>query len=80
MDDRDADNPSGFQERSKKPMPELTERERMVAQEAAKLAVNMVMDEFYKNVGKSIIKRSFIVIGALFVGFGVARGWIQFPK
>ena len=61
-------------------MHELTERERLVAQEAAKLAVNMVMDEFYKNVGKSIIKRSLIVIGALFVGFGLSRGWIQIPK
>lgn len=80
MDDRDTDNPSGFQERSRISMNELTERERLVAQEAAKLAVNMVMDEFYRNVGKSIIKRSFIVIGALAVGFGLARGWIQIPK
>ena len=80
MDDRDTDNPSGFQDRSRIPMNELTERERLVAQEAAKLAVNMVIDEFYKNVGKSIIKRSLIVIGAVFVGFGFSRGWIQLPK
>lgn len=54
---------------------ELTEREKLIAQEAAKLAVQMVMDQFYKDVGKGIIHKFLVIIGAAAVGFAVAKGW-----
>ncbi len=54
---------------------ELTEREKMIAQEAAKLAVQMVMDQFYKDVGKGVVHKFLVIIGAAAVGFAVAKGW-----
>ena len=53
---------------------ELTEREMMIARKAARLAVEEVMNEFYRTVGKSIVQRIFIVIGALAVGWFGAHG------
>lgn len=61
-------------------MTELTEREKLIANEAAKLAVKMVTDEFYKNVGKNVVQKFFILVGAFVVGFGIAKGWISLPK
>jgi hypothetical protein len=45
----------------------LTEREMLIAEKAAELAVKKMQDEFYKTVGKSVIEKVFIVIGALTV-------------
>ena len=56
----------------------LTDREMAIAKVAAKLAVKEVSDEFYRQVGKSVITRMFIWIGLFMVGFGAAKGWIIF--
>lgn len=56
----------------------LTDREMAIAKVAAKLAVKEVSDEFYRQVGKSVITRMFIWIGLFMVGFGAAKGWIVF--
>lgn len=77
--DTDRDN-APRQEEGVIPMSELTEREKLIAEKAAKLAVEMVMDEFYKGVGKSLIQRFLILLGAAAVGFAFARGWITLPK
>lgn len=58
---------------------ELTEREKRIAQEAAKLAMAEMTNEVYRAVGKTFFQRILWVIGALAIGFGVSRGWIQFP-
>lgn len=75
----DTDNPADDSQPSVS-MTELTEREKLIAQEAAKLAVKMVMDEFYKNVGRNFVQKFFILVGAGAVGFAIARGWITPPK
>jgi hypothetical protein len=55
---------------------ELTERERLIAKEAAKLAIEEMSSEFYKKVGKTIVEKIFIFIGLLAVGFIAGKGWI----
>ena len=55
---------------------ELTERERLIAKEAAKLAIEEMSSEFYKKVGKTIVEKVFIFIGLLAVGLVVGKGWV----
>jgi len=57
---------------------ELTERERLIAKEAAKLAIEEMSSEFYKKVGKTLVEKILIWIGLLVVGFVAGKGWI--PK
>lgn len=59
---------------------ELTERERLVAREAAKIAVQEVADEFYRQVGKGVVTRILVWIGMGAIGFAVANGWITWGK
>lgn len=55
---------------------ELTERERLIAKEAAKLALEELSSEFYKKVGKTVVDKILIIIGILAVGFVMGKGWI----
>jgi hypothetical protein len=55
---------------------ELTERERLIAKEAAKLALEELSSEFYRKVGKTVVDKIFIVVGILAVGFVMGKGWI----
>jgi hypothetical protein len=55
---------------------ELTERERAIAKEAAKIAIEEMSSEFYKKVGKTVVEKLLIWIGLLFVGFIAGKGWI----
>lgn len=55
---------------------ELTERERLIAKEAAKLALEELSSEFYKKVGKTVVDKFLIVIGILAVGFVLGKGWV----
>jgi hypothetical protein len=57
---------------------ELTDRERQIAKEAAKIAIEEMSSEFYKKVGKTVVEKLLIWIGLLFVGFIAGKGW--FPK
>ena len=54
---------------------QLTERERMIAKEAAKLALEELSGEFYKKVGKTVVEKVLIWIGLLVVGFVFGKGW-----
>lgn len=60
----------------------LTPRELAIAKEAARIAVQELTDEFYKQVGKTIVTRLLVWIGAAFLGLAWAKGWITFtpPK
>ncbi len=58
------------------PETELTDREMMIARKAAKLAVEEMTNEIYRQVGKSVITRVLVWVGAVAVGFAVAKGWI----
>ncbi len=55
---------------------ELTERERLIAKEAAKLALEELSGEFYKKVGKTVVEKVLIWVGMLVVGFVLGKGWI----
>ena len=57
---------------------QLTEREMAIARAAAKMAVKEMTDEFYKGVGRTVVQRALILVGALVVGVGMAKGWIVF--
>lgn len=57
---------------------ELTDREMLIAQEAARIAVREITDKFYRDVGKGVVHKFLIILGALFVGFGAAKGWWTF--
>lgn len=57
---------------------ELTEREKLIAKEAAKLALEELSSEFYKKVGKTVVEKFLIGVGILAVGFFAGKGWI--PK
>ena len=54
----------------------LTERERAIAQEAARLAIEEMSSTFYKKVGKTVVEKLLIWAGMLFVGFAVGKGWL----
>ena len=55
---------------------ELTERERMIAKEAAKIAIEEMSSEFYKKIGKTVVEKILIWIGLLVVGFIAGKGLI----
>lgn len=55
---------------------ELTEREKLIAKEAAKLALEELSSEFYKKIGKTVVEKILIWIGILVVGFVAGKGWI----
>ena len=56
----------------------LNERELAVAKEAARIAIQELTDQFYKQVGKTMFQKVLIWIGAIAIGFGLAKGWITF--
>lgn len=55
---------------------ELTEREKLIAKEAAKLALEELSSEFYKRVGKTVVDKILIGLGVLAVGFVLGKGWL----
>jgi len=55
---------------------QLSERERIIAKEAAKIALQELSGEFYKQVGKTVVEKVLIWIGLLVVGFVVGKGWL----
>ena len=55
----------------------LTARELRVAQLASDLAIKKMQDNFYKNVGRTVIDRWLIIIGAAFVAFAGGKGWLS---
>jgi len=55
---------------------ELTDRERLIAKEAAKLALEELSSEFYKKVGKTVVDKILIGLGVLAVGFVLGKGWL----
>jgi hypothetical protein len=55
----------------------LTDREMAVAKTAAKLAVADLADEFYKQVGKTVVSKVLIWIGIAAVAFAAGKGWLM---
>lgn len=59
---------------------ELTDRELLIAQKAAEMAVKQMTDEFYKTVGKNVVNRWLILIGAIVVAYATGKGWVPWWK
>lgn len=57
---------------------ELTPREQAVVKEAVKQAVQEVADQLFKQVGKTVVTKFFVLVGVLVVGFLAGKGWIKF--
>lgn len=57
----------------------LTEREMLIAREAARMAVKEITDGFYRDVGKTLVSKVLIWLGVAAVGFAAGRGWIKLP-
>lgn len=55
---------------------ELTEREKQIAKEAAKIAIEEMSSEFYKKVGKTVVEKALIWIGLFVFGLVIGKGWI----
>lgn len=55
---------------------ELSDRERAIAKEAAKLAVTELANELFRQVGKSVVTRLLVWIGIAVVAFAAGKGWI----
>jgi hypothetical protein len=55
---------------------QLTERERAIAKEAARIAIEEMSSEFYKKVGKTVVEKALIWIGLFVVGLVIGKGWI----
>jgi hypothetical protein len=55
---------------------ELTERERLIAKEAARIAIEEMSSEFYKKIGKTVVEKALIWIGLFVVGLVIGKGWI----
>ena len=47
-----------------------------IAREAARIAVKELSDEFYKQVGKTVVTKILIWIGIAAVAFAAGKGWI----
>lgn len=58
---------------------ELTPRELAIAKEAARIAVQEISNEFYKQVGKTLIQKVLIWVGIAAVAFATGKGWV-IPK
>lgn len=53
---------------------QLTEREILIAQHAANLAVKKMWEEFYKEGGKTLYRKFIPALGLVAVGFMMGRG------
>lgn len=56
---------------------ELTDREKAIAKEAAKIAVAEMANEFYRQVGKTVVTKMLVLIGIAFVAFAAGKGWLS---
>lgn len=64
------------------PREELTPRELAIARRAAKMAIEDLSNEFYRQVGKSVVARLLTWVGMLAVAafmYAVGKGWVT-PK
>lgn len=57
----------------------LSEREMLIAREAARMAVKDITDGFYRDVGKTLVSKVLIWLGVAAVAFAAGRGWLKLP-
>lgn len=58
---------------------ELSPEKLAIAKEAARIAVQEISNEFYKQVGKTLIQKVLIWVGIAAVAFATGKGWV-IPK
>lgn len=59
---------------------ELTEREIKIAKLAAEYAVKEITDTFYQDVGRTVVNKFFIIVGAMAVAFAAGKWGIDITK
>lgn len=59
---------------------ELTEREIKIAKLAAELAVKQITEDFYKDVGRTVVNKFLIIIGAMAVAFAAGKWGLDISK
>lgn len=60
-------------------MLELNAREMAIAQLAAEIAVKKMTDDFYQQVGRTVVQKFLIVVGALSLAalaYAKGKGWV----
>jgi hypothetical protein len=57
--------------------PELTAREVQIAKLAANIAVEQMTNSFYQEVGRTVVNRFLILLGAMAIAFAFGKGWIK---
>lgn len=57
-----------------------TEERTAIVKDAAKEAADMVKTEFFAEIGRAMVKRFLIIVGACVVAFALGKGWISLPK
>lgn len=60
------------------PEDQLTDRELLIAKAAARFAVEDLSNQFYKEIGKTIVNRFLVFLGMILVGLAVGKGWVKF--
>lgn len=58
---------------------DLTEREMLIARKAAEIAVKEVANEFYRQVGRSVVTKLFIWLGMVVVAWAAGKGLLHWP-
>ena len=60
----------------------LSEREKLLvkiaAEESARIVLTKLPDEFYKQFGKTVFQKVFIILGATLITLAYTKGWIKF--
>lgn len=59
---------------------ELTEREIKIAKLAADLAVKQITETFYQDVGRTVVNKFFIIVGAMAVAFAAGKWGFDITK
>lgn len=59
---------------------ELTDREMLIARKAAEIAVREVANEFYRQVGRSVVTKLLIWLGMVMVAWAAGKGLLHWPE
>ncbi len=57
---------------------ELSEREMLIAKRIAQITIEELANQFYQKLGKNVVSRILVLLGAGALGMGLAKGWISF--
>lgn len=56
---------------------QLSAREQLLVEKVVTMAEDRLIASFYREVGKAVVNRFLIVLGAVAVAFAFGKGWIS---